>query len=324
MKTSQIETKGFESFIKNLLYQIKLLLKKLFGNEKVIKDLNVNTSIEKLADMLLEKDFVFESSNIKEEDVAMFLRNETEKAKVLIDGASTKAITESINTQYAANQSILEMARKHRTNENTKKIVLESFIEKGTNKLIPAVQKSLRTYQTILKSNNNSIDTILDNALDAESSRLKDLNNRALSLVNSLEVTNNVTNIIIENLEKLKKKKNFGSRDDIYLLSLYRNALARWYQSLSDIDSILTKDFVVDNTNPFSQLLSQINLNIIRGEKIAVEISKINSINFFVENTKYMSDFVTVQANKDLLSAIDGKLTESEFNDFFNKVNCSA
>ena len=317
---NKIETKGFDSFIKNLLYQIKLLLKKVFGNEKVIKDLNVNTSIEKLADMLLEKDFVFESSNIKEEDVAMFLRNETEKAKVLIDGASTKAITESINTQYAANQSILEMARKHRTNENTKKIVLESFIEKGTNKLIPAVQKSLRTYQTILKSNNNSIDTILDNALDAESSRLKDLNNRALSLVNSLEVTNNVTNIIIENLEKLKKKKNFGSRDDIYLLSLYRNALARWYQSLSDIDSILTKDFVVDNTNPFSQLLSQINLNIIRGEKIAVEISKINSINFFVENTKYMSDFVTVQANKDLLSAIDGKLTESEFNDFFNKV----
>ena len=317
---NKIETKGFDSFIKNLLYQIKLLLKKVFGNEKVIKDLNVNTSIEKLADMLLEKDFVFESSNIKEEDVAMFLRNETEKAKVLIDGASTKAITESINTQYAANQSILEMARKHRTNENTKKIVLESFIEKGTNKLIPAVQKSLRTYQTILKSNNNSIDTILDNALDAESSRLKDLNNRALSLVNSLEVTNNVTNIIIENLEKLKKKKNFGSRDDIYLLSLYRNALARWYQSLSDIDGILTKDFVVDNTNPFSQLLSQINLNIIRGEKIAVEISKINSINFFVENTKYMSDFVTVQANKDLLSAIDGKLTESEFNDFFNKV----
>ena len=317
---NKIETKGFDSFIKNLLYQIKLLLKKVFGNEKVIKDLNVNTSIEKLADMLLEKDFVFESSNIKEEDVTMFLRNETEKAKVLIDGASTKAITESINTQYAANQSILEMARKHRTNENTKKIVLESFIEKGTNKLIPAVQKSLRTYQTILKSNNNSIDTILDNALDAESSRLKDLNNRALSLVNSLEVTNNVTNIIIENLEKLKKKKNFGSRDDIYLLSLYRNALARWYQSLSDIDSILTKDFVVDNTNPFSQLLSQINLNIIRGEKIAVEISKINSINFFVENTKYMSDFVTVQANKDLLSAIDGKLTESQFNDFFNKV----
>jgi len=317
---NKIETKGFDSFIKNLLYQIKLLLKKVFGNEKVIKDLNVNTSIEKLADMLLEKDFVFESSNIKEEDVAMFLRNETEKAKVLIDSASTKAITESINTQYAANQSILEMARKHRTNENTKKIVLESFIEKGTNKLIPAVQKALRTYQTILKSNNNSIDVILDNALDAEAARLKDLNNRALSLVNSLEVTNNVTNIIIENLEKLKKKKNFGSRDDIYLLSLYRNALARWYQSLSDIDGILTKDFVVDNTNPFSQLLSQINLNIIRGEKIAVEISKINSINFFVENTKYMSDFVTVQANKDLLSAIDGKLTESEFNDFFNKV----
>ena len=317
---NKIETKGFDSFIKNLLYQIKLLLKKVFGNEKVIKDLNVNTSIEKLADMLLEKDFVFESSNIKEEDVAMFLRNETEKAKVLIDGASTKAITESINAKYSADKAILDMASNYRTNENTKKIVLESFIEKGTTKLLPGVLKSLRPYQTILKSNNNSIDVILDNALEAEAARLKDLNNRALSLVNSLEVTNNVTNIIIENLEKLKKKKNFGSRDDIYLLSLYRNALARWYQSLSDIDGILTKDFVVDNTNPFSQLLSQINLNIIRGEKIAVEISKINSINFFVENTKYMSDFVTVQANKDLLSAIDGKLTESEFNDFFNKV----
>lgn len=280
---NKIETKGFDSFIKNLLYQIKLLLKKVFGNEKVIKDLNVNTSIEKLAKMLLEKDFVFESSNIKEEDVAMFLRNETEKAKVLIDNASTKAITESINAQYSADKAILDMASNYRTNEKTKKIVIESFIEKGTTKLLPGVLKSLRPYQTILKFNNNSIDVILDNALEAEAARLKDLNNRALSLVNSLEVTNNVTNIIIDKLEDLKKKSNFGDRNDIYLLGLYRNALARWYQSNNEIDAILSKDFVMDNTNPFSQLLGQINTNIIRGEKIAVEISKTNSINFFTE-----------------------------------------
>ena len=317
---NKIETKGFDSFIKNLLYQIKLLLKKVFGNEKVIKDLNVNTSIEKLAEMLLEKDFVFESSNIKEEDVAMFLRNETEKAKVLIDNASTKAITESINAQYSADKAILDMASNYKTNEKTKKIVIESFIEKGTTKLLPGVLKSLRPYQTILKSNNNSIDVILDNALEAEAARLKDLNNRALSLVNSLEVTNNVTNIIINKLEDLKKKTNFGSRDDIYLLSLYRNALARWYQSNNEIDAILSKDFVMDNTNPFSQLLGQINTNIIRGEKIAVEISKTNSINFFTENTKYMSDFVSNEANKDLLEFIKGRLSETEFNELFDKI----
>ena len=317
---NKIETKGFDSFIKNLLYQIKLLLKKVFGNEKVIKDLNVNTSIEKLAEMLLEKDFVFESSNIKEEDVAMFLRNETEKAKVLIDNASTKAITESINAQYSADKAILDMASNYKTNEKTKKIVIESFIEKGTTKLLPGVLKSLRPYQTILKSNNNSIDVILDNALEAEAARLKDLNNRALSLVNSLEVTNNVTNIIINKLEELKKKSNFGNRDDIYLLSLYRNALARWYQSNNEIDAILSKDFVMDNTNPFSLLLGQINTNIIRGEQIAVEISKTNSINFFTENTKYMSDFVSNEANKDLLEFIKGRLSETEFNELFDKI----
>jgi len=317
---NKIETKGFDSFIKNLLYQIKLLLKKVFGNEKVIKDLNVNTSIEELAKMLLEKDFVFESSNIKEEDVAMFLRNETEKAKVLIDNASTKAITESINAQYSADKSILDMASKYKTNDKTRKIVTESFIEKGTTKLLPGVLKSLRPYQTILKSNNNSIDVILDNALEAEAARLKDLNNRALSLVNSLEVTNNVTNIIIDKLNELKKKQNFGDRNDIYLLGLYRNALARWYQSNNEIDAILSKDFVMDNTNPFSLLLGQINTNIIRGEKIAVEISKTNSINFFTENTTYMSDFVSDEANKDLLNFIKGRLSESEFNELFDKI----
>jgi hypothetical protein len=55
--TNTIATQGFDAFIKNLLFQIRELFRKTFGNKKAIKKINVNTTIDELADMLLEKDF---------------------------------------------------------------------------------------------------------------------------------------------------------------------------------------------------------------------------------------------------------------------------
>ncbi len=96
--TKQLESEGFENFIKNLLNQIKQLLKNIFGNKVKVAKLNESTSLEELADMLLEKDFEFETERITNEDAAAFARFEIEmkEKKDRLDDAlqSTKAALE--------------------------------------------------------------------------------------------------------------------------------------------------------------------------------------------------------------------------------------
>lgn len=318
--TNTVETEGFAAFIKNLLFQFRELFRKTFGNKKAIKDINVNTTIDELADMLLEKDFEFETESVSNEDAAMFARFVKARAKLLTDNASTKGITEAINNIYATNNIINERAKNFKSDAKTRAIVKESLLLEGTTQLTPGVKKSLQGFQTIIKGKNQTVDEIIDDALDAESLRLKDLNNRSIALVTSLEVTNNITKLITKELEKLQKKTNFGSPSDIALLGLYKSSLTRWYQSISDVDTILKEDFALATDNAFSQLLGEITRNTIRGQEIITNLYKTHSVQFFVEITGYMSDFVKGELRTDLGNALKGTLTEQEFENLYNKI----
>ncbi|MEX0597951.1 MAG: hypothetical protein WD512_15790, partial [Candidatus Paceibacterota bacterium] len=175
-------------------------------------------------------------------------------------------------------------------------------------------------FQTVVKGKSLSADAVIENALNAEELRLKDLNNRAVSLVNSLDITNNITGLILKELDRLQKKSNFGSRSDIALLGLYKGTLTRWYQSISEIDKILKADFAFTTDNPFSQLMNEITRNITRGQETITQLYKDHSVQFFVEITGYMSDFVKDQLRTDLGTSLKGKLTEQEFEDFYNNI----
>lgn len=318
--TKQLESEGFENFIKNLLNQIKQLLKNIFGNKVKVAKLNESTSLEELADMLLEKDFEFETERITNEDAAAFARFEIERAKVLTNNASSKAVTDAINTMFAANNTILDRAKNFKGDRRTKEAVKKSLLREGTTELTPGIKKSLQGYQTIVKSNRKSVDDIIDNALNSEEKRLRDLNNRSVSLVSSMDVTLNSVKLIQKELDRLQKKSNFGSRSDIALLGLYKGSLTRWFQSISDIDQILKEDFNITTDNPFSNLLNEITRNIIRGQEAITGLYKKHSIQFFVEITGYMSDFVRDQLRTDLGTSLKGVLTENEFEDLYNKI----
>ena len=116
---NQIASKGFDNFIKNLLYQIKQLLKKMFGNKVNVAKLNESTTLEELADMLLEKDFVFDTEKVTYDDAVAFARNQIERINILTDNASIKAITDAINALFMTNLGILNIAKNFKTNKKT-------------------------------------------------------------------------------------------------------------------------------------------------------------------------------------------------------------
>jgi LysM repeat protein len=316
---NKIESEGFDKFIKNLLYQIKQFLKSIFGNKVNVAKLDVNTSLEELANMLLEKDFIYDTDKFTFDDLVAFAKYTNARAKVLTKNASKNAITDSINTWYATNSGVIDAAKNFRGDKRTREIVKRSLIKEGTTELTPGVKKSLMGYQTLTKGRNISVDDVIENALNAEELRLKDITNRSISLVSSLEITNNSIKLIQKELSSLQRKKKF-TPSDIALLGLYQNSLTRWYRSVSDIYDILKSDFNITTDNPFALLLNEISTNVSEGKKVILDLYKTNTEYFFVEITGYMSKTVEEELNTELGKILKSKMTEKEFTDFFNKI----
>jgi hypothetical protein len=70
------ESTGFTKFIKDLLYAIKQALRSLFKGEKIsVENLDVNTTLDELANMLATKSFKINTQVIKQTDFVNFVRN---------------------------------------------------------------------------------------------------------------------------------------------------------------------------------------------------------------------------------------------------------
>ncbi len=75
-----VESTGFSAFIKELLYQIKQLLRRVFKGLPIqIQNLNENTTVEELGNMLLSKEFQINTEKISDKDIAAFIKETREE-----------------------------------------------------------------------------------------------------------------------------------------------------------------------------------------------------------------------------------------------------
>ena len=128
-------------------------MKKVFGNKVNVAKIDVDTSLEDLADMLLEKDFVYETDKFTYEDAVAFMKYTNSRAEFLAKNISTKGIIDVINTKFAENMSILDRAKNFKGDAKTRERVKRSLLEKDGNQLTPGIRRSLAGYQTITKTN---------------------------------------------------------------------------------------------------------------------------------------------------------------------------
>lgn len=319
--TGNQSTEEFNGFIKNMLYAIKQFLRKLFGAKTNVAKLDLDTTLEDLAEMLLTKDFVFSTPDVTEQDVAQFAKFAESRVKVITEGVSSKALNQVINSMYSINLGILEKANKFKKGTKEQEMLYNAlFLDKKEKQLIPAIQRSLSGYQTIQNKNAFTVDEIVQNSVQAEAQRLKDLNNRATSLVTSLDIIKNVTENMTEDLRKLSKSDNFMTREGIMMLATYKATSRAYAQLMNSIDKIFDEDFGLSTDNPFSNLLNSINQDITRIENLVRGMYSRNNVSFYTELTGSMNEFVENELRTNLGNALKSALSETEIDDLYNKI----
>jgi len=136
---NEIETEGYKSFMNKLFAAIKQLLRRLFGNKVNVAKLDVDTTLEELADMLLDKDFEFATDLITEDDLAMFSREVLERAKELNKFSNKESMEKVVRTTYEYTKRILTEAENFKGDKVSRNLLKESLFQKGTNRYLREV-----------------------------------------------------------------------------------------------------------------------------------------------------------------------------------------
>lgn len=307
----QIETEGFEGFINKLLAAIKNMLRGIFGNKVTVSKLNENTTLNELAEMLLEKDFVFETDMVTEEDLVMYGRFVKERSDELVKLSNPDAMQKIVEQTYNTNRLVLNEAKKFRGDKVTYKMMQEALFKKGSTEFIEQIRESLKGYMDFSGIQDNTPAEIFEKVIDAEEMRLQDMKNKATALVNSVDSINSITQNMLLDINRISKE-NINNRHIIGLLRLYKESARSYMSMITDIDKILTQESFVDTNNPFYQTINEIVTNITRVQKNIADILKDNNVQFFVEITSYMNDFVTEKLNSNLGIALKNSFSGNE------------
>ena len=111
----EISSKGFLGFIQELLYHFKKVFRSIFPNKVEVSKLNVDTTLGELADMLLTKDFNYQTQLVTDEDVVMFGKFSIERADQLTKDISESSLQQLINSSYTTQLDLLRRAKRFKS-----------------------------------------------------------------------------------------------------------------------------------------------------------------------------------------------------------------
>ena len=322
--TEEVESKGFMAFIKKLLYAIKQLFRKAYQTSNV-SDINESTTIKELADKLLNENYDLQMDFVTNEDILFYARNIKEMAQDLTKDISENNVQKGINEIYVTNNLILNKAFNYKSQSAAfQKRLEDAIFAEGT--LSPKIKNILKSYQTVNNLKNASKDEIIKNVVRAEKERQLDLLNSSRAFINSVGVIDNISKNIYKDLDALRKTKNFGSRDAVLLLYTYRNTINGYGNMFTQFDEFFTQDqgegkpkFNIDENNEFFTLMNNVKANLEKANNLIKEIYKENSVDFYVETTAYMNEFLVNELKNNLFKSMSKNMKNSDIEEFFNK-----
>lgn len=322
--TEEVESKGFMAFIKKLLYAIKQLFRKVYETSNV-GDINESTTMEELADKLLNETYDLNLDFVNNEDVLFYARNIKEMAQDLTKGISESNIQKGINEMFVTNNLVLNKAYNYQAqSEKYQQRLNDTLFDEG--QLTPKIKNILRSYQTVTDLKNATKDEIIKDVVRAEKERQLDLLNSSRAFINSVGVIDNIAKNIYKDLDALRKTKSFGTRDAVLLLYTYRNTINGYGNMFTQFDEFFTQEqgegkpkFNIDEDNEFFTLMNNVKANLEKANNIIKEIYKENSVDFYVETTAYMNEFLAKELRGNLFTAMSKNMKDSAIEDFYNK-----
>lgn len=203
----------FRKFLDNLLYAIKQFLRKNFGQKINISNLDQNTTLEQLSDILAQGgSFELDPEVISDSDLVAY-KNEYNKymQSFVAEKADVKEIEKLVNEYFNTVSKALKSAQDKNDLGELSDILANNY-KTGELQLM---KKNLKAYQTLIQSDSKVM------ADEVELTR-----QRTMAVINSLGNVDNMVGKIFEGLKEIVKDVN--DRDNVQRALYYQKVLNYW------------------------------------------------------------------------------------------------
>ena len=263
---NQITSQGFRKFIDKVLYQIKQLLRTIVGKIRV-ENLNTNTSLRDLADMLINDDtFILDTREITEEEMEQAKSEDTKYVNEMmnkIDRAKLMSGIDIIINQLSAVGLKTKEALKHYTFKDIEKALSDEERKGGIiDKLIKGVI-SMRTENVSFEREQAARRIPLEERAAAALNSLASIKVAVEYMNNAMDQLANIT----DEVEKLNKVQ-------------YYNTILRSWDSFIDDTLFHFNNMGLDNNTDVYKFVNSIKGDIKVGFDKYKEIQKSGVIDF--------------------------------------------
>ena len=251
-------TSAFNQFIKNLMFAIRQLLRKVFGkdNKVTIEKLKPDTTLSELADMLMIQPLDIDLESITREDLAAFATDTEDYIKAMTD-FSDDAIIAGINDLY---ERVNTWSATIERNEDyaAMREILKDFFQKSD---LSELYKNLAPYQTV--------DGFTANQFSKIRSELQFSKDRVMAFTNNLLRMKAMSQRINKAVKEIAKDPN--DPENIGKIYYINNIIADFNEYIEYLGKVIREDNI-PNDNPVIELIKNISFQI---ESIKVETGKV-------------------------------------------------
>ena len=272
------EPGAFRKFMTNLIFAIKQVLKKLTKNVE-LKNLNSDTTLSELSDMMLNEDFEITDLGFDKSDFAEFKAEDlagykTEMENLLdeLKGTDAKNLIDAINRTYT--EAVFQI----NTLNSTPGKLKEELKGRDGVAILRSLRDYLKTYET---TNLDSSKISEEDILKAVSEQQLDFRERGIALIesiNEIEVFSKRIDNILADMDKSGAHMTIEGYRKVQYYIQFLKRQQEW------IDDILT-GLGLDETNRLSQKVNNINL------VVGNALKKTRKLQF-----EFVSDFMTEQS----------------------------
>jgi len=231
---------AFNKFISDLLYAIKQLLRRVFGRVKV-ENLDVNTTLEELADMLVLQDFAIDSEEISREDMVAYLTDYEQNIKAIgeLSKSDLLAATDDFYSTISSHIKLIKEKKDYKSMEN----ILKDLYQRPD---LDEIRQSLGRFSTKQLFLSNEMDR-LENDVEFAQSHQK-------AFLDSLLRLDIMTGRVYDELLRLVKEPN--KADNIAKVYYFNNILNSWDQFLDSFEDIIQKELQQGNIKTSNPIIS--------------------------------------------------------------------
>jgi len=227
-KAGKESSKGFVAFIKNLLYSIKQLFRKIVDKKLEISELDENTTLNDLANIYGSANILIDVETISTEDIVEFIREQKKEIESIVNIMSTdegaQAIQKSMSKVYKTTK---DTAYKLKNQQNLKEML--DILSSGFG------QPDLE----IIKNNISSYEKVINKKFDDLISELDYVNEKSAAFVNTLFQIRTMADKMVNHMKEISSRIN--DPDVVKKMYHYTEVVNNWTATMKEIRENLSE-----------------------------------------------------------------------------------